>query len=297
MNRRHLAFAAAFSLTAGWSLGEVHRIRMVGQVSGIQSINGDLEGHVRLNDPYVLVVSYNTGAAVDHSGSSGDAREDIDLSVSLFPVYIDSPSWLAQFTNTPEAALFIENNSLATTGVSHDSLRARVTKTTGLGASFPTDSEDTEPEFGTMEVEFAGSFISDLTRLPTTVEVLQFLDSATAEVSLHGDYLVRFSFERETATSSVEGAATTPITPSLEILNLFQSGQNHFLKVGATTSQAGTGYRLETSDNLQDWTPVHLFIGTGAALSTNFSFRGPFLRLVDNGQEIEGLLEEERPRE
>jgi hypothetical protein len=149
-----------------------HSIRLLGRVTGLQSINGNLETKVRINDPYVLTLSYDPSAPVDHDSNSGDACNGINLSISLQAVYLDSPSWSVASLNDPEGALIIENNSLSTTGTQFDSIRALATLDSNLGDSFPVDSNDAEPQFGRFEVEVGGRFISQVEQLPTTRNIL-----------------------------------------------------------------------------------------------------------------------------
>ncbi|WP_411846270.1 hypothetical protein AAFN60_00970 [Roseibacillus persicicus] len=276
---------------------EVHSLSLLGKVTTLQSINGALENRIRLNDPYVLTLGYDPDAEVDHDSNSGDARNNIDLSITLDPVHIDSPIWIASMLNQPEGALIIENNSIATTGTALDSLRALVTLE-DFSSTFPSDTESADPQFGTIEVEVGGRFVSEVDRLPTTLEMIQFLESAVAEVSLNGDYLVGFTFDRLTANSKVEGQSDELDVPNVVLNQVFKSGTTYYASLGTSDSLAGAGYRLESSLNLEDWTPRHLFVGTGSPLTSRFSYGGGnFFRIVSNGAELALLADEDRPRD
>ena len=145
-----------------------HSLRLLGRVTGLQSINGSLETKVRVNDPYVLTLTYDPSAPINYNSNSGDACNGLGLCISLQAVYLDAPTWSVANLNAPEEVLIIENNSLATTGTRFDSIRALATLDSSLENLFPTDTADADPQFGNFDVEVGGSFIWQVEPLPNT---------------------------------------------------------------------------------------------------------------------------------
>jgi hypothetical protein len=109
-------------------------------------------------------------------------------------------------------------------------------------------------------------------------------------VSLNGDYLVAFRFDKLTGDTSVEGGAPALAIPDLVFNQIFPAGSNFFANIGTDSSSAGAGYRLESSQDMVTWEPRHLFTGNGSPLSSNSSYGGGrFFRLVANRVELEQL--------